>query len=321
MVRHKLKLGILLPTRGLLLADDPPLDAKLIIDMARLAEDSGLDSVWVGDSLTAKPRLEPLLTLAAVAACTKKLRLGTAVLLAPLRHPVLLAQMVGTLDMISGGRTILGVGAGGTFSKDQRHEFEVSGTTIPRRGQRLEEVIEIVKGLGATTSFSFTGKHFNLVGVSVEPRPIQPSGIPVLFACHLRAQQEAQFRRAARLGNGYISISEPPEDFAEVGRRVRHYAKEYGKDHEFIEGTFYLTINLNKAEKAAQSEADNYIKRYYGINIWRNLWGPWGPPQLAIHRIQQYASAGANTIIVRFASFNPMGQLKTFLREVAPRFI
>ena len=112
----KVKIGILLPTRGLLIGDNPPEHADLILEMARRVEAAGLDSVWVGDSLTAKPRLEPLAMLAAIAANTKRVRLGTAVLLAPLRHPVLLAQTLATLDLLSKGRTIIGAGVGGAFN-------------------------------------------------------------------------------------------------------------------------------------------------------------------------------------------------------------
>ena len=89
------KLGILLPTRGLVMSQDNPKDADVVLSMADSAESGGLDSVWVGDSLTAKPRLEPLATLAAIAGRTKRVRLGTAVLLAALRHPLLLAQTWG----------------------------------------------------------------------------------------------------------------------------------------------------------------------------------------------------------------------------------
>ena len=108
MAPARVKLGILLPTRGLLLRPTPACDAELVIGLARKVEAAGLDSVWVGDSLIAKPRLEPLATLAAVAACTERVRLGTAVLLAALRHPVLLAQTMATVDLISKGRLVIG---------------------------------------------------------------------------------------------------------------------------------------------------------------------------------------------------------------------
>ena len=107
MPKTKVKLGVLLPTRGLLLADSPPSNASLVLDLAQKVEESGLDSVWVGDSLTAKPRLEPLSILAAIAARTTRVQLGTAVLLMALRHPLLLAQTLGTVDLISQGLSLI----------------------------------------------------------------------------------------------------------------------------------------------------------------------------------------------------------------------
>ena len=108
-MQKKPRFGILLPTRRLIMTGDDNPNVGEIVSMARAAEQAGLDSVWVGDSLTAKPRLEPITALTAVAAHTNRVRLGTSVLLPALRHPVLLAQAVGTLDLISGGRTVLAV--------------------------------------------------------------------------------------------------------------------------------------------------------------------------------------------------------------------
>ncbi len=301
------------------MSQESPTDAGLIFEMARVAEEAGVDSLWVGDSLTAKPRLEPLTTLAAVAARTERVRLGTAVLLAALRHPALLAQTLASLDVISGGRAVLAVGAGGAFNEAQKQEWRIAGVKPSQRGGRLEEVMDIVKALGTGRAVSYEGRHFRMENASMRPTPAQKDGVPVLFACHLRAGREAQFRRAAQLGDGYISISEPPREFAEVGERVSAYAVEYGRDHRAMERVFYMTVNLNADPSAAQAEADRYIRTYYGVNIWRDLWGPWGRPDALVESIRQYANAGATTVIVRFASFNPMGQLETFLEEVAPR--
>ena len=115
-----LKIGFLLPTTGILMEGKQPNDIKEIISMAKDAEDAGLDSVWVGDSLFAKPRLEPMTTLAAIASVTEKVRLGTAVLLMSLRHPVLLAQTMATVDLISNGRLIIAAGTGGAFNNEQQ---------------------------------------------------------------------------------------------------------------------------------------------------------------------------------------------------------
>ncbi|MCH8298329.1 MAG: LLM class flavin-dependent oxidoreductase, partial [Chloroflexi bacterium] len=118
MAQDKVKLGILLPTRGLLLRGEQPPNMDRIIALAEAVEQGGLDSVWVGDSLVAKPRMEPLAVLAALAARTSRVRLGTAVLLPALRHPVLLAQTLATVDLISGGRLVIGAGVGGAFNDD-----------------------------------------------------------------------------------------------------------------------------------------------------------------------------------------------------------
>ena len=320
MPNPKVKLGLLLPTRGLLLGEKVPQSADRVLNLARKAEDSGLDSVWVGDSLTAKPRLEPLSTLAAVAACTKRVRLGTAVLLAALRHPVLLAQTMGTVDLISQGRLVIAAGVGGAFNSEQRGEWQAAGVAPSRRASRLEEVIQIVKGLGSGEAMEFSGRHFNLDGVSMKPLPVQTGGVPLLLACHWRAQQDVQFQRAAQLGDGLISISDTPEEYAQVVKRVRAIAAELGRDPVSLEPVFYLTVNLDPDLAKAESEATKFLTGYYGANIWGSRWGPFGGPDRVKERMAEYVAAGAETLVIRFASFDPERQLNIFLDQVAPAF-
>ena len=303
-----------------MLASKRPEGADLVLSMAEAVENAGLDSVWVGDSLTAKPRLEPLTTLGAVAARTRRLRLGTAVLLAGLRNSVLLAQAVATLDLISRGRTVLGVGVGGAFTDDQRREWLAVGVSASRRAGRLEETVEVLNRLGSGESVSFEGRHFSLDSVAMSPRPAQEGGVPVLMACHWRAGKDAQFRRAARLGAGFISISDTPEEYARVAEKVGEYAGEEGRNVDEMESAFYMTVNLGADQGRAVTDAEDYLLRYYGANIWGDRWGPFGEPQRTVERIQHYAEAGAGTIIVRFASFDQEGQLDRFLTEVAPAF-
>ncbi|MQG80985.1 MAG: LLM class flavin-dependent oxidoreductase, partial [SAR202 cluster bacterium] len=147
MTSEKLKLGILLPTRGLLLDDERPTNIQPVLDMAKQVEEAGLDSVWVGDSLTAKPRLEPLSTLSAIAAQTNTVRLGTAVMLMGLRHPLLLAQTMATVDLVSQGRLIIATGIGGAFNNAQKKEWESVSVDVSRRAGRLEEMIRVIKSL------------------------------------------------------------------------------------------------------------------------------------------------------------------------------
>ncbi len=316
-IQRKPRLGMLLPTRALLMGNGRPADMEPVLEIARMAEEAGLDSVWVGDSLTAKPRPEPLTALAAVAARTSRVRLGTAVLLAALRHPVSLAQAAGTVELISGGRLVLAVGVGGAFNEAQRREWWNAGVDPATRASRFEEVVSVARRLLAGETVTHHGRHFHLEGVSVEPA--SPRGaVPVLVACHWRANVDRQFRRAAEFGDGYMSISDHPHEYVKVGERVRDLSAELGRDPAGMEAAFYVTVNLNDDEAVAAEEADRFLHGYYGINIWDERWGPYGPPELAADRIRAYADAGADTVIVRFASFDQPGQMRVFIERVVP---
>ena len=145
MPSKKVKLGVLLQSRLLVIGEEDPTDADLMFSMAQKVEEAGLDSVWVGDSLLYNPRPEALTVLAAVAARTHRIRLGTAALVAGLRHPVWLADVVGTVDLISKGRLVLGIAAGGNMTAAQRGEWraewQAAGVNHTRRGGLLEELV------------------------------------------------------------------------------------------------------------------------------------------------------------------------------------
>ena len=323
----QVQLGCLLPTRGLLLADRKPTDAESVLRLASWAEEAGLDSVWVGDSLTAKPRLEAMTTLAAIAARTARVRLGTAVMLMALRHPVLLAQMAGTVDLISGGRLQLGVGVGGAFNAMQQAEWRNADVDRRTRARRLEEMLSIIKGLNTGRPFSFAGRHFRLDDVVMEPKPVQDGGVPVYLGVHWHgrgdgqgAQRERQARRAASLADGVISISATPDEFTELMATTRGYCAEYGRSPDDIAAVMYLTVNLDEDITRAEAEAEDWLLGYYGANIWGDRWGPFGGAERVRERIHAYAAAGAEQVIVRFASYRQEEQMQTFLEQVAPDF-
>ena len=321
------QLGCLLPTRGLLLEDRKPTDAESVLRLATWAEEAGMDSVWVGDSLTAKPRLEAMTTLAAIAARTDRVRLGTAVMLMSLRHPVLLAQMMGTVDLISGGRLQLGVGVGGAFNAMQQAEWRNAQVNQRTRAPRLEEMLRVIKGLNTGEPFSFEGRHFELDGVVMEPTPVQPNGVPVYLGVHWHgrgdghgAQRERQARRAARLADGIISISATPDEFVEMNETVDGYCAEYGREPDAMSSVMYLTVNLDEDVSKAEAEAEDWLTGYYGANIWGDRWGPFGDAERVRDRMHAYAEAGADQIVVRFATYRQEEQMQTFLEQVAPDF-
>src|SRR5438094_2184757 len=169
------ELGVLLPTREAIMSGRP--ETAPLLAMAERAEAAGFDSVWIGDSITARPRHEPLPLLAACAARTRRVRLGTAVLLPALRNPVVLAHVVGTLDRVAEGRVILGVGIAADAPAIRR-EFAAVGVPFERRVGRFLEVLEICRALWQRDHVSFSGKHFTLDDVTVEPKPHRRGGPP-----------------------------------------------------------------------------------------------------------------------------------------------
>src|SRR5438552_16505341 len=149
--------GVLLPTREAIMSGRP--ETAPLLTMAERAESAGFDSVWIGDSITARPRHEPLTLLAAVAARTKRVSVGTAVLLPALRNPVVLAHVVGTLDRVAEGRTILGVGIAAD-APAIRKACAAAGAPSDRRVGRFLETLEICRALWRGRGVSFSRKHF-----------------------------------------------------------------------------------------------------------------------------------------------------------------
>src|SRR5436309_293874 len=204
--------GVLLPTREAVMSGRP--ETGPLLAMAERAEAAGFDSVWIGDSLTARPRHEPLTLLAAVAARTRRVRLGTGVLLPALRNPVVLAHVVGTLDRIAEGRVILGVGIAAD-TPAIRKEFAAAGVPWDRRVGRFLETIEICRALWRQDGVSFSGKHFTLQDVTVEPKPHRAGGPPIWIG----GSGPTALREAARF-DGRIPRHRRPMHEASVARGV-----------------------------------------------------------------------------------------------------
>src|SRR6516162_8993564 len=137
--------GVLLPTREAVMSRRS--DPSALYRLAERAEALGFHSVWVGDSLTARPRIDALTTLAAVGARTCRVRLGTAIFLAALRHPILLAYQLASLDWMTGGRVDLGIGYGRPKEPTQEHEFEILGLTPAARMKMSEELVRVMRRL------------------------------------------------------------------------------------------------------------------------------------------------------------------------------
>jgi len=177
------------------------------------AEAAGFDSVWLGEHHN-NPLLypRPLLGLTAIASRTRRLRLGTGVLLLPLYRPLDVAEEAAMVDVISNGRLILGVGAG--YAPE---EFDAFGVSLKERGSRMDEAVPLIQRLWSGEQVTHEGRHFRMTNATVAPRPVQRPRPPMWFAGWL----EPAIRRAGRLGDGWLGG--PSARLDELARCVSMY--------------------------------------------------------------------------------------------------
>jgi probable F420-dependent oxidoreductase len=309
--------GFLLPTREIVMNQVVP-DFRQILDLAERAEDLGFDSVWVGDSVLARPRFEALTTLAAVAARTQRVRLGTAVLLPILRQPVVLANQVANLDLIANGRLILGIGIGGN-NASVAQEFAACGVPIARRIGMFEETITLMRRLWTEPEVTFQGRYFQVQSVRLGLRPLRQSGVPLW----LTGSGDNALRRVLRLADGWLPISSSPQAFTTDWQRLQVLGQEMGFDAHDLHRCLYTTLNVNADGAQAERELRAFIESYYSIpyevQATRNGLCA-GSAEHCIAWLKAFIAAGAQTIVVRLGSPDQAGQLERFAREVLPSF-
>ena len=254
-----LKLGYLLPTRRRVMEGKH--DTDRILELGDLAEKIGLDSVWIGDSVIAKPRHDPIVLLAAIAARTGRIALGTAVLVPMLRNPVLLAHQLATLDRIAHGRFVLGIG----LARDVpaiRAEFEAVGVPFERRVGRMLEGLRLCRALWSGRPVDWDGR-WKLEGATLAPEPFTPGG-PKIWG---GGGVPAALRRCARDFDGWFP-SGRGDGGAEWGadwKTLSAYAEEAGRDPAEIAGAAYVTVAIDDDPKAAEAALDSYLVRYYNL--------------------------------------------------------
>ena len=315
----KLEIGVLLPTREVVIHG---FETSKVIEMACYAEESGYHSVWVGDSLLAKPRLEPLSTLAAIAAKTSKAKLGTAVYLPSLRHPIVISHALATLDRIDAGRTIWGVGiGGGRYTRETfEREFGSVGVTFESRVKRMEEIIEIVRALQTQDVVDYQGKYYKLERVSMPLKPAQKPYVPTWIACSV---VESGLRRVARLADGWIVNVVNPEELRRSHEKVMEFAREYGRDGARIHPCNYLYLNIGSDREKGYNEAKSFLTKYYNTVFTPEVlerWGTFGSGADIVKRLEAVSAAGAKSVIVHLASLDPFGKLKAFTKDVLRSF-
>lgn len=289
------KIGYLLPTRERVMESNPA--ALPLLSLAERAETLGYDSIWIGDSLFDRPRHEPLVMLAGVAARTKRVSLGTAVLLPALRNPVQLAHQAATLDQISEGRLILGIGIGQN-QPGPRAEFAAVGVPFEKRVGRVLESMRLCRALWTGEPVTWDGR-WRIEKAVIGPIPHRKGGPPIWMG----GDTPGAMQRAARYFDGWFPISPSPEAFAEKWQAVRAMRREAGRDQDAFDGAIYMTVAVGDDMARAEARIDAFLAAYYPgrgemmkkIQVWLA-----GPAAAVADRLARYADAGLTHCVIRF---------------------
>jgi probable F420-dependent oxidoreductase len=291
-----------------------------ILELAELAESSGLESVWVADhvifpktfaspypysatgafpvDMTREPLLEPIATLGVLVGATRRVKIGTAVLVMPYRHPVLLARMLITLDVLSGGRVILGAGVGWLAE-----EFAALGARpFAARGRVTDECLEIVKRLCQGGEATFQGEHYRLDPVISLPGSVQRPHPPILIG----GTSDAALRRTARLGDGWLSTALRPERLRERLQTLARLCEAQGRRLADLSLSHKLFIDIGEARIGPDGSRDAGT----------------GSPADIVDDLRRLVDLGYGRVIVRYRGSDAAKQrqqLRTFIEHIVPK--
>jgi probable F420-dependent oxidoreductase len=277
---------------GVQLSIKPPAEQ---FELVRRVEALGFESVWTGDHVSFhNPMYESLTLLATYIPITSRIRLGTAVYLLALRTPAIAAKVTSTLDALSGGRLIFGVGVGGENPK----EFEVVGVPHGERGARVTEGIDVVRTLWRDTPASFEGRFTRFQGVSLDPKPVQKPGPPIWIG----GRSDAALTRAGRQGDGWVSYVVQPERFAQSVDKIRAAAAGRSLDGFAFGHLAFITVGRDW-ESAKKVWAEALTKRYaQDFEPLARKYGIIGTPEQCAEQVARFEAAGCNYLIA-----NPIG--------------
>lgn len=290
--------------------------AAILLEWGAAAERLGYDTIWYRDHvLWHSPVLDPFSMLGALAARTSRARLGTGVLLLPLRHPVLVAKAAATLDYVSGGRAILGVGVGGEFAP----EFQACGVPLDERGRRADEGLEAIRALWTQSPASYKGRFVHLDGVVMEPRPVQVPHPPLWVG----GRSDAALRRAARHAEGWMAYFATPDRMRESGEKIAAHRAEYPDMPSPCRTGIILYVCVAPTREEAARHAEHFLTAEYR-QAFGHLVGRYcalGTPDDCAATIQALVDAGADhvAVIPTRPPDHVLDQLSVIAGDVMPR--
>ncbi|MFN8524150.1 MAG: LLM class flavin-dependent oxidoreductase [Chloroflexota bacterium] len=312
-----------------------------LVEAAVLAEQLGFDFVSVGDSILAKPRYSPIPVLCGIAARTSRIGLATGILQPHMRNPVILAQEWATLDVLSKGRTTLGVGLGTGPADMVASEYTLLGLDKRGRGVLFDESIQLLKRLWTEERVTFRGQAFQLSDVAMGFTPAQRPHPPIAIACGgyvpsrpgvgpndffteaTAGTFHGPWERVARLGDGWITGIVTPAEYAGTlgiikGIAETHFGRTLGPEFKTILNCF---INVGPDTAAARSEAVYMLQNYHRLPFDDETierWTIYGPPERCVERMAEYCAAGVNAFQLVIAAEDQTAQIERIAATVTP---
>ncbi len=305
----------------------------------RAVEELPVHSVWQGGHLLPPSASgEAITRLALMTAWTERVKVGTAVLLLPLYHPVVVAKQLADLDAHSGGRLRVGIGVGGEFPQ----EFAAVGVSLSERGARTDESIDVMRLLWSGRPVTHHGRFFDFDDVelrvvrppgraaasdrdadpaaaAVDARPAgQPGGPPIIVS----GRRPPAMRRAARLGDGWMPYLFSPGAYARSVQAIRDEAHASGRDLERFEWMLYLYTSIRKDGERARADVATFLQGAYGHLEPEKLQriAPAGTPEEVAQRVQEYVDAGVRHVVISPAApSDTLEVVRLAAEEVLPR--
>jgi alkanesulfonate monooxygenase SsuD/methylene tetrahydromethanopterin reductase-like flavin-dependent oxidoreductase (luciferase family) len=284
-----------------------------------------IESVWQGGHVLPPTGTgEAITRLSLLTAWTQRVRVGSAILLLPLYHPVLVAKQLADLDSRSGGRVSVGIGVGGEFAA----EFEAMGVPIGERGARTDEAMEVLRILWKGGPVSHHGRFYHFDDVELRPvRPpgadqpaMQPGGPPRLVS----GRKPPAMRRSARLGDGWMPYLVSPSAYARSVETIRGEAARAGRDLAGFEWMLYLYCSVRRDGDRAREDVARFLGGAYGAkpSALLDRIAPAGTPEEVAARVQEYVDAGARHIVISPAADDAtLEVVQLAAEEVLPRLV
>ncbi len=324
-----MKYGITLGNRGILLGLSTV--PKLLALADAIDANPALDSVWVGDALFVNQRLDALTLLGAIAGRTGRVKIGPSCMGSfALRDPRVFAYEWASLDVISGGRTILSVCSGGGAGPAWNAETEAMGIPPAERRKRMIENISVLRHLWTTNGTPFEGEFLKFGPVTMLPKPAQTK-CPIWLTTNAgrlgnnavgSGGSDFALKRVARVADGWMTHSVTPEGFQRSLSLIEDTGRAAGRDMSEFGNIVTAVLNIQDDPAAAVADAKTYLDRYYGADYTPerlHAWGPIGTPATCAAWIRRFAGSGCQGFTFRLATNgDAMAQLRRLTEEVLP---